>query len=81
MPAIPAPQIPETNGLLAVLSVAERERLSPHLERVNMALGDVVYESGFYFPTTFALGVNRRRKLTTQVVRIPGALQLGAIPK
>jgi hypothetical protein len=46
MPPIPAPQIPETNGLLAVLPAAERERL-----------GDVVYESGsrqdyVYFPTT-----------------------------
>jgi len=57
MPAIPAPQIPETNCLLAVLPAAERERLYPHLEPVSMALGDVVYESGsqldyVYFPTT-----------------------------
>ena len=57
MPAIPAAQIPETNGLLAVLPATERERLYPHLEPVKMALGDVVYESGsrqdyVYFPTT-----------------------------
>ena len=57
MPAIPAAQIPETNGLLAVLPPAERERLYPHLEPVAMVLGDVVYESGsrqdyVYFPTT-----------------------------
>jgi CRP-like cAMP-binding protein len=57
MPAIPAPQIPETNGLLAVLPAAERERLYSHLEPVSMVLGDVVYESGsrqdhVYFPTT-----------------------------
>jgi CRP-like cAMP-binding protein len=57
MSAIPAAQIPETNGLLAVLPAAERERLYPHLEPVAMALGDVVYESGsrqdyVYFPTT-----------------------------
>ena len=57
MPAIPAAQIPETNGLLAVLPAAERERLYPRLEPISMALGDVVYESGsrqdyVYFPTT-----------------------------
>src|SRR5512134_3990691 len=57
MRAIPAPQTPETNMLLAVLPAAERERLYPHLEPVSMALGDVVYESGsrqeyVYFPTT-----------------------------
>jgi CRP-like cAMP-binding protein len=57
MSAIPAAQIPETNGLLAVLPAAERERLYPHLEPVSMVLGDVVYESGsrqdyVYFPTT-----------------------------
>jgi CRP-like cAMP-binding protein len=57
MPEVPAPQIPETNGLLAVLPAAERERLYPQLEPVSMALGNVVYESGsrqdyVYFPTT-----------------------------
>src|SRR5512134_2484943 len=57
MRAIPAPQTPETNMLLAVLPEAERERLYPHLEPVAMALGDVVYESGsrqdyVNFPTT-----------------------------
>jgi CRP-like cAMP-binding protein len=50
-------QIPEVNGLLAALPVAERERLYPHLDSVSMALGDVVYEPGsqqayVYFPTT-----------------------------
>jgi len=50
-------QIPEMNGLLAVLPAAERERLRPHLEPVPMVLGEVVYESGsqqdyVYFPTT-----------------------------
>ena len=57
MPVAPAPPVPETNGLLAVLPAAERERLYPHLEPVPMALGEVVYESGsrqdyVYFPTT-----------------------------
>jgi hypothetical protein len=36
MPAIPAAQIPETNGLLAELPPAERERLYPHLEPVTV---------------------------------------------
>jgi CRP-like cAMP-binding protein len=43
------------NHLLAALSGAERERLRPHLEEVEMPLGEVVYESGrpldyVYFP-------------------------------
>lgn len=51
------PHSPGTNRLLAVLPAADRERLAPALERVSMALGDVVYESGsrqeyVYFPTT-----------------------------
>ncbi|MBU1691252.1 MAG: Crp/Fnr family transcriptional regulator [Gammaproteobacteria bacterium] len=45
------------NLLLAGLPAAEFERLSPHLELVQMRLGDVLYESGgelryVYFPTT-----------------------------
>jgi CRP-like cAMP-binding protein len=45
------------NQLLAALSAAERERLAPHLQSVEMTLGDVVYESGrpleyVYFPIT-----------------------------
>lgn len=45
------------NHLLAALPAAEYERLSPHLELVQMLLGDVLYESGgelhyVYFPTT-----------------------------
>jgi CRP-like cAMP-binding protein len=48
---------PNQNHLLAALPVAEFERLSPHLELVEMPLGDVLYESGgrldhVYFPTT-----------------------------
>ena len=57
MPAIHTAQVPETNGLLAVLPAAERERLYPNLQPISMALGEVVYESGsrqdyVYFPTT-----------------------------
>jgi len=48
---------PNQNFLLAALLDAEFERLSPHLELVQMKLGDVLYESGgklqhAYFPTT-----------------------------
>jgi CRP-like cAMP-binding protein len=46
---------PAQNHLLAALSVAERERIDPHLELVPMPLGRVLYESGdtlmhVYFP-------------------------------
>lgn len=45
------------NHLLAALPAAEYERLSPHLELIQLSLGDVLYESGgelhyVYFPTT-----------------------------
>jgi len=45
------------NQLLDALSEAERKRLRPRLELVDMPLGEVVYESGrhidyVYFPTT-----------------------------
>ena len=48
---------PTQNDLLAALSAAELKRLRPHLELVEMPLGEVVYESGrhidhVYFPTT-----------------------------
>jgi len=46
---------PHTNHLIAALSPEIRERLLPHLEPVDMALGEVVYEAGdalryVYFP-------------------------------
>ena len=48
---------PERNLLLAALAPAELKRMRPHLEPVEMPLGEVVYESGrhlehVYFPTT-----------------------------
>jgi len=51
------PDSPKQNHLLAALPAAEFERLRPHLELVDMPLGEVVYESGrrlgsVYFPTT-----------------------------
>jgi CRP-like cAMP-binding protein len=47
---------PRQNRLLAALPDAEWERLLPHLERVDMPLSKVLYESGdrlahVYFPT------------------------------
>lgn len=46
---------PRDNRLLAMLPDVERERLLPHLERVELPLGKVLYESGMrlshvYFP-------------------------------
>jgi CRP-like cAMP-binding protein len=48
---------PEQNRLLAALPAPERVRLFPHLESIDMPLGDVLYESGshlhhVYFPTS-----------------------------
>ena len=48
---------PWQNHLLNSLSVSKYERFFPHLELVEMPLGDVLYESGdevryAYFPTT-----------------------------
>ena len=47
----------QENHLLAALSGKEADRLSPHLKRVKMPLGEVLYESGgqlknVYFPVT-----------------------------
>ena len=48
---------PKQNRLLATLPEAELQRWLPHLELVDMQLGDVLYESGdtlahAYFPVT-----------------------------
>ena len=53
---MPAAHTPKQNHLLAALPAAEFGRLSPHLELVEMPLGEVLYESGgqlqhVYFPT------------------------------
>jgi len=60
---MPAPESPNQNHLLAALPAAEFERLAPHLELVEMLLGDVLYESGgllqhVYFPTTAILSLH-----------------------
>jgi CRP-like cAMP-binding protein len=54
---MPTAHSPTQNQLLAAMPAAEFERLSPHLELVEMPLGKVLYESGarldhVYFPTT-----------------------------
>ena len=54
---MPTAHSPAQNQLLAAIPSAEFERLSPHLELVEMPLGKVLYESGgrldhVYFPTT-----------------------------
>jgi hypothetical protein len=52
-----APLDPRRNHLLAVLPDEHYARFAPHLERVALPLGKVLYESGgrmshVYFPTT-----------------------------
>ena len=52
-----SPLGPRQNRLLAALPEADYGRLFPHLERVSMPLGEVLYEPGsrmrhVYFPTT-----------------------------
>jgi CRP-like cAMP-binding protein len=54
---LPAVDDPRLNRLLAALPDAEWERLLPHVEAVDMFLGNVLYESEdglahVYFPTT-----------------------------
>lgn len=49
------PRDPANNRLIAALAPGERERVLPALERVDMPLGEVLYESGsrldhVYFP-------------------------------
>jgi hypothetical protein len=49
--------LPKDNQLLAALPAAEWQRWQPLLERVDVPLGKVLYESGstmthVYFPTT-----------------------------
>ena len=56
-PVMPTAPEPRKNQLLAALPAAEWERWLPQLERVEMPLGQVLYESGttlshVYFPLT-----------------------------
>jgi CRP-like cAMP-binding protein len=56
------PTDPHQNHLLGALPADDFVRLEPHLERVEMKLGDVLYESGkalrhVYFPTNCILSL------------------------
>jgi CRP-like cAMP-binding protein len=53
---------PIQNRLLAELELEEYHRLSPHLELVAMASGDLIYQAGgkmeyVYFPTTVTIAI------------------------
>jgi CRP-like cAMP-binding protein len=57
------PHNPIQNRLLAELELAKFHRLSPHLELVHMARGDVLYQADgkmmyVYFPTTATISVD-----------------------
>jgi len=57
LPRRPPPGDPRENDLLAALPAAEWHQWADHLERVDLKLGKVLYESGstmkhVYFPTT-----------------------------
>ena len=54
---------PNQNHLLATMLDAEYDRLAPHLELIEMPLGDVLYESGdklrhIYFPSTSIISLH-----------------------
>ena len=54
--AMPAKHDPTENHLFAALGHDQRERIFPHLQSVDLRLGEVLYESGatlshVYFPT------------------------------
>ena len=54
---------PKQNRLLAALPEADLARLTPHLQAMEMRLGDVLYESGdqvtcVYFPTTAIISIH-----------------------
>ncbi|MGO4304279.1 Crp/Fnr family transcriptional regulator [Cupriavidus sp. RAF12] len=54
---MPSTHDPKANHLLSVISEAEWSRIAPHMTRVDLPLGHVLYESGdkldhVYFPTT-----------------------------
>jgi CRP-like cAMP-binding protein len=56
-PSVSIQQTPRDNRLLALLPAADYARASPHLERVTLSVGDVIYEPGselrsVYFPAT-----------------------------
>ncbi len=55
MPRVQVDDVPHANQLLRALDVAARERLQPHLRRVDLKLGTMVCQAGAfldhaYFP-------------------------------
>jgi hypothetical protein len=53
---MPANHDPTQNYLLAAIASDERERIFPHLQSVDLRLGEILYEPGatlshVYFPT------------------------------
>jgi CRP-like cAMP-binding protein len=63
MVALPVLTLAKQNSLLAALPAADFERLAPHLERLAMPLGEMLYEPGspmrhVYFPTTAVVSLH-----------------------
>ena len=57
MKTLIANDTPQMNHLLAALPVADLDRLAAHLQRVELPLGEILYEPGVrmqfaYFPTS-----------------------------
>ncbi len=64
---------PGANQLLAALPAEDLERLSPHLERVEMRFGQVLYESGH--------GFNHVHFPTSSIVSLLSLMANGACPE
>ena len=61
--AIVMPSLARQNSLLAALPAEDFDRLAPHLERIAMPLGEMLYEPGsllqnVYFPTTSVVSLH-----------------------
>jgi CRP-like cAMP-binding protein len=61
--ALAMPNLARQNSLLAALPVEDFDRLAPHLERIAMPLGEMLYEPGsplrnVYFPTTSVVSLH-----------------------
>ncbi len=50
-------EISTTNRLLAALPDEELQRLIPNLERVSLALGEVIYEANVFGTSTFLIKI------------------------
>jgi CRP-like cAMP-binding protein len=68
---------PKQNRLLAALADEEWNRWSPSLERIQMPLGSVLYESGVasdgvYFPTTAIVSLSAEMQNAASAVAVVG---------